>query len=159
MIIWKFAFYCLLNICIYIVSFLLFYLTWVYLNLYYLCVSLLLCLTWVYLDICLPVQICEGSLCNRIGYNDSISDTFTPSWDECYITGGSDLESRKRMCYLACQKSKRNAMCPMYGAIFTSYTKTMLALRTEKYILSYSFIQCSQPKIKKTKKKRKTPSK
>lgn len=57
------------------------------------------------------LQVCQGSLCKRIGYTDSIADTFTPSWDECYISGGSDVESRKKMCYLACQKGKKKPQC------------------------------------------------
>ncbi|XP_022312622.1 disintegrin and metalloproteinase domain-containing protein 10-like isoform X2 [Crassostrea virginica] len=55
--------------------------------------------------------VCQGSLCKRIGYTDSIADTFTPSWDECYISGGSDVESRKKMCYLACQKVNGTGTC------------------------------------------------
>ena len=88
------------------------------------------------------LQVCQGSLCKRIGYNDSIADTFTPSWDECYISGGSDVESRKKMCYLACQKGKKKtAMCPCTGLSSHHTREKPSSLLAKGYMNSFNFIE------------------
>ncbi|XP_062593437.1 disintegrin and metalloproteinase domain-containing protein 10 homolog isoform X2 [Saccostrea cucullata] len=61
-----------------------------------------------YTQVCIN-GVCEGSLCKRIGYNNTSS---RGQWDECYISksGSLSVVDKERLCYLAC-KQDANETC------------------------------------------------